>query len=460
MIKIKLTESRTLPVSRELVSQLEPLYKKGFLKLVEVFILDKIEGTKGSANSFYNTLLNNFYQAFPEVQGSNIPLDMSFLNSLLQQMNAEEKEERSLQISEVSIENLVKIFESDESNPLKTFLRGRMSIKQAVNKIKKYFKERNINSLGINIELQKVAEKKQREEETYSGLYLADVGAISVVFEASFFTDAILVSDDGRRLRLSPRLSVTAGKRPETIIDYIKDELEELPISIRHELQHFYQSLFSHVFGTADFAVGSVPRKILRRVADQPTEPDEDTPHFLHPVEMQTDIQDEIDKFHMNLKKFKKDNSNKSDMFPMAIKIMIKIFVGSELTLEEKGFARKHRLHHYLLNGSELFRNIKSKDKSGELYKYALSTLYTSVSDQLQESIVMDNIKIVLRESQVISENLTKEEIRKLIRDELAKMLKDKETKKEIADITKKFMKKLYRELSIDSTYIIDRIDT
>ena len=72
----------------------------------------------------------------------------------------------------------------------------------------------------------------------------------------------------------------------------------------------------------------------------------------------------------------------------------------------------------------------------------------------------MDKIKIVLVEgNQLISENLTKEEIRKLVHDELEKLLKNKEVKKDFAKITKEFVKKFYRELSMNSTYVVDRID-
>lgn len=71
----------------------------------------------------------------------------------------------------------------------------------------------------------------------------------------------------------------------------------------------------------------------------------------------------------------------------------------------------------------------------------------------------MNKIKIVITESQLLTEELSKEEVRKLVRDELEKMLRDKETRKEIAKITKEFVKKFYRELSQNSTYVVDRID-
>ena len=71
----------------------------------------------------------------------------------------------------------------------------------------------------------------------------------------------------------------------------------------------------------------------------------------------------------------------------------------------------------------------------------------------------MNSIKIVLKENNFLIENLTKEEIRKIVRDELEKLLKKTETKKDIAKITKEFVKKFYRELSFNSTHVIDQIE-
>lgn len=72
----------------------------------------------------------------------------------------------------------------------------------------------------------------------------------------------------------------------------------------------------------------------------------------------------------------------------------------------------------------------------------------------------MDKIKIILSENkQILVEDMSKEELRKLVRDELEKLLGKTETKKEIAQIMKQFMKKFYRELSQNSSYVVDRID-
>ncbi len=53
---------------------------------------------------------------------------------------------------------------------------------------------------------------------------------------------------------------------------------------------------------------------------------------------------------------------------------------------------------------------------------------------------------------------LFSKELKKALEDELVKALKKKDVKDDIADITKKIMKKLYRDLSLQHPYIIDRI--
>ena len=65
------------------------------------------------------------------------------------------------------------------------------------------------------------------------------------------------------------------------------------------------------------------------------------------------------------------------------------------------------------------------------------------------------------RLKQIIKEELTRQDktdVKKMVKDELEKLLKKKETKDQIADLTKKIMKKLYKDLSLEHPYIIDRI--
>ena len=50
-------------------------------------------------------------------------------------------------------------------------------------------------------------------------------------------------------------------------------------------------------------------------------------------------------------------------------------------------------------------------------------------------------------------------EFKKIVEDEIQKAVgKDKKTREEIADLYKKITKELYRDLSINNSYIIDRL--
>jgi hypothetical protein len=51
-----------------------------------------------------------------------------------------------------------------------------------------------------------------------------------------------------------------------------------------------------------------------------------------------------------------------------------------------------------------------------------------------------------------------KSELKNILEDELLKALRTKATKEEIGDISKKVLKKLYKDMSVHHPYIIDRI--
>jgi hypothetical protein len=65
------------------------------------------------------------------------------------------------------------------------------------------------------------------------------------------------------------------------------------------------------------------------------------------------------------------------------------------------------------------------------------------------------------RLKEIIKEELTnqdKTDVKKMVQDELEKLLKKKDTKDQMGEIVKKIMKKLYKDLSLEHPYIIDRI--
>ena len=51
-----------------------------------------------------------------------------------------------------------------------------------------------------------------------------------------------------------------------------------------------------------------------------------------------------------------------------------------------------------------------------------------------------------------------KRELGKMVEEELKSLLKNTDNKNNIADISKEILKKLYKDLSLHHTYIIDRI--
>ena len=65
------------------------------------------------------------------------------------------------------------------------------------------------------------------------------------------------------------------------------------------------------------------------------------------------------------------------------------------------------------------------------------------------------------KEQYVLKEELTRQDktdVKKMVKDELEKLLKKKEMKDQISELTKKILKKLYKDLSLEHPYIIDRI--
>lgn len=76
-----------------------------------------------------------------------------------------------------------------------------------------------------------------------------------------------------------------------------------------------------------------------------------------------------------------------------------------------------------------------------------------------KRKIIMTITKSKLK--QIILEELTakdKTDIKKMVEDELKKLLKKKDIKEEVGEVVKKIMKKLYKDLSLEHPYIIDRI--
>jgi hypothetical protein len=79
---------------------------------------------------------------------------------------------------------------------------------------------------------------------------------------------------------------------------------------------------------------------------------------------------------------------------------------------------------------------------------------FEPLNEELTKSDKADVKKMIASE---LSKSL-KSELKNILEDELLKTLRTKTTKEEIGDITKKVLKKLYKDMSVHHPYIIDRI--
>jgi hypothetical protein len=444
-MKIIIKETRTLPVPQEMVDKITDIYRSAYIKLVVDFVEKQLaDDSQSRLFPKYNKLLEEINKIYSK-EISNIG-KVGFTSDL----DVGNVIENGELIESIPVEQFIKALVAWPG--LDTYLGDKIKPKQFKTRLNRYFQNKGTTDIQFNIEFGTRGTTKKKD---YAGLYESDIDAVTVVFNSSFFVPV----DTGEQDRLGNPITIPAGlnvssRKISSILENIDVELEDTRTSVRHEIQHLFQNTMSSVLGSGQWEFGVPPRDVLSGTSSG----DEELPHHMQPIEMQTDIQDEVDKFLSYVDKFKQSNADKSAMFPKAIKILIKLFADSKLTDEEKMFAKTNKLNSYVMP-SELLRTIKSSSGGQELYKYALKILYTSVSEQLQENVIMNKIKIVLKENKVLSESLTKEEIRKLVRDELEKLLNNKEIKKEIGEISKNLLKKLYRELSVNSTYVVDRID-
>ena len=120
----------------------------------------------------------------------------------------------------------------------------------------------------------------------------------------------------------------------------------------------------------------------------------------------------------------------------------------------------------YLLSTNPSYRNnfkalknrLRKEHGNVTLSDEDLKDLADMVKETLNEELTKtDKADIKTLISKELDKTL-KKEVKKILEDELSKALNSKATKEEIGDITKKVMKKLYKDLSYHHPYIIDRI--
>lgn len=73
----------------------------------------------------------------------------------------------------------------------------------------------------------------------------------------------------------------------------------------------------------------------------------------------------------------------------------------------------------------------------------------------LKEELTKTEIKDIVKDE---LQKALRAELKKLVEDELKKALKDRAVQNDIGDISKEILKKLYKDLSLHHTYVIDRV--
>ena len=80
------------------------------------------------------------------------------------------------------------------------------------------------------------------------------------------------------------------------------------------------------------------------------------------------------------------------------------------------------------------------------------------LSEALTQTDKAEVERIARKEAQSEIEKVVGRDLSKTIQEEVSKALKNKATKQEVADISKKVVQKLYRSLAMEKSFIIDQI--
>lgn len=434
MIKIKLQERQTITVSESLVDSLSAFYKTNYLKLIEIYLTHNVrkEAKKKKPNNLYKIALDKFRADYSQLLTQKSPISESDFKSKL---DSDLTEKIIYEIASIPSERIVPHILKQDSvlNALKS---NRITTKRATKEMLAYLDSTGYKEIKILLELSK-------KGEDYHGLMDYDSMSISVNYNIEPFEGLVFQGN------------------VDELFKTIDRELSLTKQIVYHEFQHLFVNVVRGATGLSTF--GSGPRSTTR--GKLPGN---------NPNEVQTYAQNSVSLFN--------DMIDKLNIEPEQLQntknILLKKVLNSSLSSEEKKVydsLDQKNIKNYIENIQNNLKLIKSYNP--KFYNYALEILFSSIRDNddtidsltvpisqrykqdIQENTIMNKIKIVLKESQVITEDLSKEEVRKLVRDELEKMLRDKETRKEIAKITKEFVKKFYRELSFSSTHIIDQVD-
>lgn len=412
MIKIKLQERRTISASNKLADILTEQYKKNFLSLIVLFLQHKHIKT---GKQPYLSALEQLKEKYPSYLSSATSIGGKDFTSKLS--NLEEK--ISYTILQIPAPSIVPyILEGDTAQ--KALISARIDEEEAEDQILAYFRLKQLEQIDFDLEL-------STSEEKFGALMDFGEMTISILYDSKLFKTVLFYEKDIKKF-----------------LKEVESEVDDTKRKVYHEIQHLFVDIIKNITGFSRYGHGP-------RSSESENVPNKD------PEEIQTYAQEAVTIFGEMIEELNIKNKNKLGTVK---KILLKTIVNSSLSPKEQkqlNSLNQDIVQKYIKMIKGRLSSIKKYDP--KFYNYALSILYTSVNDQLKENIIMNKIKVVLKENNMLAENLSKEELRQLVRDEFEKLLKKTETKKDIAKITKEFVKKFYRELSFNSTHIIDQVD-
>ena len=135
-----------------------------------------------------------------------------------------------------------------------------------------------------------------------------------------------------------------------------------------------------------------------------------------------------------------------------------KTFISQQIdNAEEYGETKKlvsDRLNNCV--GAEVSRELAAFADSDNPKNWSLMDL-SPLREELTKTDESDIKKMIAKELESAQSSISKN-VKKIVEEELGKMIQSKDIKDDITDITKKVMKRLYKDLSYHHPYIIDRI--
>lgn len=303
-----------------------------------------------------------------------------------------------------------------------TVLKKEITPKYAKEMLMQYFNEKTITHLNLAFQIMDINSKEGGETESWSGLYDPNRFTIFISIPASDFNNIEKLDEKGDTVRYAGKLynlGTMEAYDAKAFADEAKLFLEDFPETIRHELQHAMQHLYGIMLNISPIGLAKVssfrnkPYDIYGRAINPKTKEllrdpktgksilwrdkgGEVLPHHMVPIEIATDVQDELDKFSKKFKKdlnlilkYKKDHKtaelrNNLKLIHQIVRELFKAYVGSDTAAP---LAKEYDFQPIFYR-SKIINNYKKENR--DLYKWAVSVGYDFIENDMYLSLFND----------------------------------------------------------------------